>query len=411
MTRYARGAIAVALLATAVIAAGPSHAAEREVITFAASPFTSARGPQIKDWVKSFNDSQDKVQVEPIGIPFASFANTMFTQLGGKGGPDLIRFDLHDFYPAVAANLLLPIDGVVTAGDAPLRPVDKYLTVDGKRYGIAFEISNYALIYNKSLMKDGQPPATFDEFLAAAKAASGNGVFGFAYRATMAERAGFWQDVCNFVYGFGGRWSDSAGKLTLNSPKVVEGIAAYKKVYDLDVIPKGSDAATYRRMFAQSKVAMLIDNSAVMASLMAQAPTMPIEVARSPFPDDAQGFVFAPITVNANTKHKEAALTFLRWMLRPENQKALEAAYGGSSFVATAIPYSAEELAKRPWLKVFDSKTLTSVPQLVEGHEVKTPEIQRIILEQVVRVLQENLDPKAAMDEAQTMVERRVLRQ
>ncbi|PSH56655.1 sugar ABC transporter substrate-binding protein [Phyllobacterium endophyticum] len=385
-----------------------AFAAEKEVITFAASPFSSARGPQLQDWVKKFNDSQENIEVTPIAIPFASFANTMFTQMGGKGGPDLVRFDLYDFYPAVAANLIMPIDGIIE-DEASLRPVDKYLKVDGKRYGIAFEISNYALIYNKALLKDGKVPTNFAEFIASAKAASGDGVYGFAYRATMAESGGFWQDVCNFVYGFGGRWSDDSGKLTLNSPEVVAGIAAYKQVYDLDVTPKGADAATFRRMFSQGKVAMEIDNSAVMASLMVKGPDLPIEVARSPFPTDAQGFVLSPITVNANTKHKEAALAFLKWMMLPESQRALETAYGGSSFVATPVAYTEEELAKRPWLKVYDSDKAVSIPQLVSGHEIKTPEIQRIVLEQVVKVLQTDLDPQAAMDEAQKMAEGRVL--
>jgi len=46
------------------------------------------------------------------------------------------------------------------------------------------------------------------------------------------------------------------------------------------------------------------------------------------------------------------------------------------------------------------------VPQLVEGYEVKTPEIQQIVLEQVVRVLQAGNDPKRAMDEAQRQAAR-----
>jgi multiple sugar transport system substrate-binding protein len=50
------------------------------------------------------------------------------------------------------------------------------------------------------------------------------------------------------------------------------------------------------------------------------------------------------------------------------------------------------------------------VPQLVGGLETKTPEIQQIVLEQVLKVLQGNMDPKRAMDDAQKMVQSRVLR-
>src|SRR3954466_2326448 len=119
------------------------------------------------------------------------------------------------------------------------------------------------MLHNKTLLKDGKAPVRFDEFLAVAKAATGGGRSGFAFRATMAERSGFWQDVCNFVYGFGGRWSDESGKLTINSPKVVEGIRAYKTMYESGAIPKGTDAATYRRMFWEGKLAMEVDNGGV----------------------------------------------------------------------------------------------------------------------------------------------------
>src|SRR5205809_463122 len=119
------------------------------------------------------------------------------------------------------SNRVLQLDEIINDRDYKFTAPDRYMKVGGKRYGTPFEISNYVLLYNPTLVKDRKAPANFDEFLATAKAASGNGVYGFAYRATMAEAPGFWQDLCNFVYGFGGRWSDEQGNLTLNSPKVI----------------------------------------------------------------------------------------------------------------------------------------------------------------------------------------------
>ena len=67
-------------------------------------------------------------------------------------------------------------------------------------------------------------------------------------------------------------------------------------------------------------------------------------------------------------------------------------------------------MAKRPWLKVYDDQAVNSVPQLVQGLEAKTPEIQQIVLEQVLKVLQGGVDPKKAMDDAQRIASSRVLR-
>jgi len=411
LSRTFVSALAVAV-ATLLAASGPStaYAQTKEVITFAAVTFSEAgRGDRLKAWVDKFNKSQTAIEVQPIALPFSSFAKTIFTQMGGGAGPDLVRFDQIDFYAAVEAKRILPLDEVINDRDYKFTAPDRYLKVGGKRYGTPFEISNYVLLYNPTLVKGGKAPAKFDEFLAAAKASTGNGVYGYAYRATMAEAPGFWQDLCNFVYGFGGRWSDEQGNLTLNSPKVLEGIAAYKKVYDAGVTPKGTDAATYRRMFWESKLAMEIDNGGVAGIFNQQAPDLPLAAAPSPFPTRAQGLILAPLTVNANTKHKAAAFTFYKWVLQPDNQKQLQELLGASN-VATIVARSPEDLAKKPWLKVYDEQTPNSIPQLVQGQELKTPEIQQIVLEHVLKVLQGGADAKKTMDDAQQQALTRVIR-
>jgi multiple sugar transport system substrate-binding protein len=404
---------ALTLLAITLVGAGSSTTAlaqSKEVITFAAVTFSEAgRGDRLKAWVDKFNKSQNAVEVQPVALPFASFAKTIFTQMGGGAGPDLVRFDQIDFYAAVAANRVLQLDEFIKDSDYKFTAPDRYMKVGGKRYATPFEISNYVLLYNPTLLKDKKAPANFDEFVATAKAATANGAYGFAYRATMAEAPGFWQDLCNYVYGFGGRWSDDQGNLTLNSPKVIEGVTAYKKMYDAGATPKGTDAATYRRMFWEGKLAMEIDNGGVAGIFNQQAPDLPLAAAPSPFPTRAQGLVLAPLTINSNTKHKAAAITFYKWVLQPDNQKQLQDLLGASN-VATVVARSPEDLAKRPWLKVYDDQTPNSIPQLVQGQELKTPEILQIVLEHVLKVLQGGADPKKAMDDAQQLALSRVAR-
>jgi len=404
-------AAATALVALASIA---SHAADapapgKQVITFAAASFAEpGRGDKMRAWLAKFNQSQDKVEVQPVTIPFSSFVSTIFTQMGANAGPDLVRFDLPEFFAAADAKRIAPIDDVIADGAYPLTAPDKFMKIGGKRYGVVFEVSNYAMVYNTALLK-GKPPADFNEFLAAAKTATANGNFGYAYRATMAERGGMWYDLCNYVYGFGGRWSDESGNPTFNSPKVIEGVAAYKKVYDAGVIPKGADASTYRRMFSEGKVAMEIDNGGVASNLAIQGKDIQMTAAPSPFPTRAQSMILAPITINANSKNKAAAGTFLKWMLTPEAQRELQLIHGASS-VAIPVARSADELAKMPWIKVYDDQTANSIPALPQGLETKSPEIQQIVIEQVIKVLQGGVAPDKAMNDAQQLVLSRVLK-
>jgi multiple sugar transport system substrate-binding protein len=401
-------AVAIAI-ATLLGASSPAFAQDKQIVTFAAASFAEpGRGDKMRAWIAKFNQSQTKVEVQPIAIPFSSFVSTIFTQMGGGAGPDVVRFDLPEFYAAADAKRLAPLDDYISDSAFKLSAPDKYMKIGGKRYGVVFEVSNYSMMYNTALLK-GKPPATFDEFLSATKAATAEGNFGYAFRATMAERGGMWYDLTNFVYGFGGRWSDETGNPTLNSPKVIEGVGAYKKVYDANVIPKGADASTYRRMFAEGKIATVIDNGGVAANLATAGKDLKLGAAPSPFPTRAQGMILAPITINANAKNKDGAGAFLRWVLSPEAQKELQQIHGASS-VATAVERTPEELAKWPWITVYDAQTQNAVPALPQGLETKAPEIQQIIIEQVIKVLQAGADPTAAMNDAQKTVLTRVLK-
>src|ERR1700736_5420689 len=131
--RYgATGFMAAIAIAMPMAAGSPTgtRAQSREVITFAGVTFSEAgRGDRLKAWVDKFNKSQDKIEVQPVALPFATEANTVFTQMGGGGGPDLVRFDQIDYYPAVEANRILPLDDLIKASDYKFTAPDKYLKV------------------------------------------------------------------------------------------------------------------------------------------------------------------------------------------------------------------------------------------------------------------------------------------
>ncbi|MGN6489943.1 MAG: ABC transporter substrate-binding protein [Devosia sp.] len=382
------------LLAVGVLGAAPAVA--KDVVTYASPMFAEpGRGELLEAWLAKFNASQSDVEVEAVAIPYSSFAKTVFTQMGGGHGPDLMRMSLSDYYSAVEAGSLAEITLDQTY---PFKGPDEYLQVDGKRFGVLWELSGYGLIYNPDLLV-GEPPKTFEEFLAAAKASTKDGNFGYAYRTTEAESNGMWSDLNNYVYGFGGRWTD--GKLpTLDSPEVIAGVAAYREVYNANVIPKGADAATYRRMFWEGKVAMEIDNGAAATILATQGKGIKIGVAPPPFPNLAPGIILEALVLNQNSTVKDAAHTFIKWTLEPEQQQELQVILGGTS-VGTLIQRSPEALAERPWLATYDELTSKGIPTLPAGLETKSPDFQRIVIQQVLKLLYSGGDVAEGMAEAQ----------
>ncbi|GAA1271449.1 sugar ABC transporter substrate-binding protein [Sphaerisporangium rubeum] len=368
-------------------------------LTFAASTLGDpGRGPSLTKWLEEFNSSQTAIQVAPAAVPYPTFGQTILTQMGSGQGPDLIRFDMPEFAAASDAGLIAPLDDLVDVSKYDLlKQPDQFMVHDGTRHGIIFEASNYAMFYNADLIKT--PPKTYEEFVETAKKLTKGDTYGLAFRQTEAEEAGVWQDIFNYVYGFGGAWSDGQ-KLTINSPENLKGLQAYKDLYDAKVIPRGADAATFRRMFAEGKVGMELNNGGYVTATRGQNADLNFSVAPIPFPVRKQGTILAPIVINEASPAKEAAATFIKWALEPDNQVKLQEILGASS-VATTTTRSPEQLDKTPFLTVFDELTETSLPHVVQGFEAKTPDIRKVVVQNVIAALQGTTDLKAAMDRAQ----------
>lgn len=402
---------ALAVAATgAIVLSGCSSSPEASsaspqpaTITFAASTLGDpGRGPGLQKLIDEYNASQDVVTVEPASVPYPSFGQTVLTQMGGGEGPDVVRFDMPEFSTAASAGLLEPLDDTIDAEKLELIPgPDKYLIVDDHRYGVVFENSNYGMFYNKDLIPEA--PKTFDEFVQTAKDTTNGDVYGLAFRQTQAEEAGVWQDIFNYVLGFGGDWSDGE-KLTIDSPNVIEGLEAYQQLYDANVIPKGADAATFRKMFANGKVGMELNNGGYVTATKSANANLNFSVARIPFPEKKQGALLAPITVNANSKHKDASVNFINWLLEPAQQVKLQEVLGASS-VATPTERSAESLEKFPFLPALDELTDSGVPQIVNGFGPQTADIRHIVVSEVLAALQGQQDMATAMEKAQKQAE------
>jgi len=96
------------------------------------------------------------------------------------------------------------------------------------------------------------------------------------------------------------------------------------------------------------------------------------------------------------------ANAFIKWMMEPKNQQALQQALAPSS-VATKTTPPAAELTKFPFEPAYAGLTDHSLPQVVKGFEAKTPAIQKIVINQVISALQGTQSVQAAMDQAQQL--------
>ena len=244
--------------------------------------------------VERFMEENRDIVVEQVTIPYPEYEQTISTRSAAGNPPDVIVVVDSLFYPLADNGLLHPLPEDLTDPDG-LLPSNETGRWNDTQYGYLWEGVPYGVFYyNKEMLADAglEVPTDFASFKAVAEALTdGNGQYGFGFRHLMAEAAGWWGDLSNWVYGFGGRWSAPDGTPTVNDPKVVEGVEAFASFYHDDIVPKGADSINYRRMFWSEELGMLVDNSAVATIIVSENEAMRDKLGAgvAPFPEPHVG--------------------------------------------------------------------------------------------------------------------------
>lgn len=366
------------------------------------------RGKNLWEAVKQYEKVNPNVTLKQEAIPSGEFANKLTTEFGAQQGPDIAMMQEGLFRTVHDAGFLAPIDDAFKDATT-LNETNEGGVIDGKRYGIAWHRAAYALVYNKPLTESAGAtvPTTVDELIANAKAVAGTGKTGFIARESMADFSNWFMDFQNWVYGHGGAWSDASGKLTINTPKNVAAVEAFKEMYDAHLIPAGEDMPTMRTRFKEANVGYTIDNSGGTLN-MASAGTLPstaVAAAALPFKEPgAYQQIF--VGVNANSKNQQAAKDFLTWLAGKDGQAALRTASGPDT-LATDVPLNPEFVAANPWAPTFADLAKKANSTLIAGHETDTSQIMRIVMESVERVLTTDASAKDELAKAQKAVDQK----
>lgn len=403
------GSIASAVLAIGLVTVPTSIANAAPVeITYSNWQFAEpGRGEALQKLIDEYNASQTKIKVKSISYPYASYATTILTQMGARSGPDVVNLDYDVFLRANQARLVAPMPGIV-APKAGWASYDSNYNINKKRMGVTWQSTGYSLICNKKLLAaEGLTcPKTYEQFKAAAAATTkGNTQYGFAFRNTMTQTSGWWFDLSNFVFGFGGRWTDAKGNPTINSAAVQKAVTEYKDFFDKKYIPQGLTATEYRRLFWEEKIAMNLDNGSLPTIFSGENPSLKenLVIEKSPFPTDKNAQILIGTHINANSKKQAQGRAFVNWLVTNATQAKLMEAMTLEA-AAWKSPPPAALVARAPWLKDFQKYAPNGLLVLPVGAELATEEIRTIVLTQVDKILRSGVSVKDGLDEAQKKV-------
>ncbi|THF72955.1 ABC transporter substrate-binding protein [Cohnella fermenti] len=362
-------------------------------------------GKERFDKIKVLTDGYTKlhpnVEIEPVFIPFADFKKRLSVGLAAEDLPDIVVIDNPDTAAYAAMGLFADITDKIAAWpdkDQFFPGPWSSTILDGKQYAIPLGSNNLALFYNEKMLADAnvQPPTTWDELRAAAKALTKDGVTGIGIAAPGNEEGTF-----QFL-----PWLLSAGA-AFDKVGGPEGIKAYGYLADLakdgsmskDVI--NWTQADVMKQFAAGKIAMMINGPWQLPELATNAPDLKYGIALVPKDQTFASVLGGENLSIVNGRNVDEAVSFAMYVESPEVLKSFAQGFGyfPARKDVAADPYWSDN----PQLKVFADNMNYALPR---GPHPKWPEISNALSEALVKSI---LGSSAAEDnakEAQTKIDK-----
>ena len=296
---------------------------------------TGAQAELTQTLVDEFNASRDDIQINLVIQP--QYVSAIDNAFRTGQAPDVFR--AAGFDRAAAQGWLLPLEGVVDpALIEALRPFLKEggLVQDGQVLGLPTALFTFRLIYNRDLFEQAgldpnDPPETFSELVQYAQQIEQNTD---AYGFSAAFQWGPTHDLftapmvlaLNSTLSREGLFDSATGEYRLDA--FADVINMYRELNESGAMLPGSASLPHvdqlRPLFAQGAVAMYIDNSNGIGSLVT-ATDQGVDWAAAPLPvadgetragDPIEGA--RPYSISSTTENVEAAAEVLEYLVGAE---------------------------------------------------------------------------------------------
>ncbi len=162
--------------------------------------------------------------------------------------------------PLLSADLVRPLDDLIAKYGQVLQP-NQLIKVDGKTVAIAFDANSQHLFYRKDVLEKAgvQPPKTYEDILAAAKAIKDKGIMDYPLAAADKPGWDLGAEFVNMYLGEGGDFfAPGSAKLAINND---QGLATLKMMKALTAYMPPDylsyDADAMKAAYLGGKVAMM----------------------------------------------------------------------------------------------------------------------------------------------------------
>lgn len=358
--------------------------------------------------IPAFNAAYPNVEINAQQIPDTDMRQKLLTAAAGGETPDLARMDIVQTPEFANLGALAAMDDLIpdfaTYAQAFYPGPLATNSFKGKSYGLPLDTNTRVLFYNLALFEEAgiaAPPATFDDFKAAADkvmALGKDGVAAFSEGGT-----GAW-NVLPWLWSNGGGITNAdytTATGVLNSDATVGAVELLKGWLDSGAMSQtilGGGLATSQEL-AEGKVAMIVDGPWMPAIFTAQYPDFKYGLAQ--FPKGPGGSISVVggenIVLFEASKNKEAALAFAQFVVTPTPQ--LDMASTGQMPVLSELTTATDV---PDYFPTFLTQLQTAQPRTPSP---AWPKIDEALGNAVLQALNGESDAKTALDDAAATID------
>ena len=293
--------------------------------------------PEPTDFLKQYNNSQNKVKVEYENVGGNNFVQVLNTRLAAGEGPELYSIYYRELYEQQAKEKgLVDLSGETFWKSFDPMAIEQNRAADGKIYGLPTSIIVNCVFYNTEILAKYKiaPPTNWQDYMAACATLKAKGVV-----PQVQGMKDLWQ--CKYV-GLNPvsamLYKDSQWLVKLNKGEVkwtdADCLAQYRKKEEFikkGYLMEGSISMTFQQawqVFCEGKAAFIGGGSYFLNNVFPQLkPSFKWGVIPTPVIDKGNPVKVeyaadtTTVAINAKGKNVAKSLQFIRWFARPENMK------------------------------------------------------------------------------------------
>ena len=366
----------------------------------------------VGDWwasvIKEFETKNPGVKVEWTKVERGAYADTMTTLFAGGKPPEIVHLASFEFQKFADQGWLQDLGPYVKNAGLDLKGWAGQDACVWKGTTVCVMMLYFGNIfaYNEAMLKaEGlSPPKNWAEYVAAAKKltkdTNGDGIpdqFGTGHE-TKGGGGQYLSELMNYTLDAGGRWTDANGKVTINTPQMIEGLARWKEVVKNSYTPRDLSAGETRQMFADGKIGMKLDGPWLYPIIQKGKAKDQIKLAAVPFdpplggssnilgmaseiPDASKKLVWDFIVIATSDKFQSDYATLAA--STPPSPRANTAAAKKDTPHFDLLVEMAQKASK------------AGVDRIPKGLEIQYNEFAKMIMDEAQRMIIQDLDPKA----------------